>query len=297
MVRTVARSVCILAGFLALWAGVSAPTEAGLFPWEYSTYYGPAFAANSTTTTTWYGPVAGSACGTPQCGVPQCGVSQCGMPRCCRGIWPFCGWRACNPCRSACSPCGLACGGSACGASGCASGNCGLNSGIVNSQPVPDPISGGNAPRFDSKTAPQKTFQDPIDKSPAPGAATGTDSGFKPAKKGTASPSGETDAFKPPVNEVDLGNPGQPSRRSKVGPAPQIDEPDAKDAPEVKDKNDGALHGPPLNLDEKITWRPAAQRERLPLAPQFGNARLVRRADFPKSEWVPVSGNARLASN
>ena len=57
------------------------------------------------------------------------------------------------------------------------------------------------------------------------------------------------------------------------------------------------LRVPPLNLDEKITWRSTPERTRLILRATFRSPRIVRKSVQPDTQQTPVSWGAEVARN
>jgi hypothetical protein len=53
---------------------------------------------------------------------------------------------------------------------------------------------------------------------------------------------------------------------------------------------------PTLNLDDKVASLPGPERKRLTLKPNVANARLIRLPAYPKSDWIPVESEAKIAS-
>jgi hypothetical protein len=105
----------------------------------------------------------------------------------------------------------------------------------------------------------------------------GDDNIFEPATK-----TDETD-------ETDgAGSKGAGSGSSKAG----------KKGPGAGRIDDGSnsRKAPTINLDEKVAWRSAPVRTRIESRPQTANARLVRLPAYPKSDWLPVEGESKVAS-
>jgi hypothetical protein len=69
--------------------------------------------------------------------------------------------------------------------------------------------------------------------------------------------------------------------------------PAATDGDENKDDS---RRGPTLiSVDEKVAWRAAPVRSRLGVKVQPATARLVRVPAYPKTEWLPVDSESKLA--
>lgn len=70
--------------------------------------------------------------------------------------------------------------------------------------------------------------------------------------------------------------------------------------PRAKDDeegNDGARRAPTISIDEKVAWRAAPVRTRMGVKTTSASARLVRLPAYPKSEWLPVDGDSKIAKN
>lgn len=112
---------------------------------------------------------------------------------------------------------------------------------------------------------------------------------------GTSTGSG----FRSPVN-VDGSGVQQTGGTEEKGQAVPITPPGRKvgpNAPTIPDDKDdaGAGHLPTLNLDGKVASRAAPERKRITLKANVSQARLVRVPAYPKSDWVPVDSDAKVA--
>jgi hypothetical protein len=97
----------------------------------------------------------------------------------------------------------------------------------------------------------------------------------------------ETDAG----NEQGNASPAKPesntSKASKKGPAaPKASEGEAPDSSRAP---------PTINVDEKVAWRNAPARTRVEARPRTVSARIVRVPAYPKSDWLPVEGDSKVA--
>lgn len=282
-VKWLAAAVCSLS--LSL---VSAtPSEAcwGLFGcgrgcgYGYGSFYGPV-----------YSPMSYGGCGSGGCGVSSyyapVGCGSCG---------------SCGPCGSVCgSSCGSVCG------SSCTGGNCSLGS-DGNLSPMPD--SGSSAtPWQPKKKTPDSTYESNSGATGSEGTeGTGTSIRTSP-KSGLGNDSGgslgeeerfskPTRANKPEAGEAKGESEGASGEESTpVNPkgTGTKNTPKLPKAP-LGDDGAGAQELPKLNLDEKIAWRPAAERKRLEPKSNVANARLVRLPAYPKSDWLPVEPESKLA--
>ncbi|MBI3866070.1 MAG: hypothetical protein HY290_29685 [Planctomycetia bacterium] len=233
------------------------------------------------------------------------GCGGCG-PRCCRPAYPcapagcptgtYYGpvvYNNCAPCATGCSPCATG---------NCSTGNCtvGSSTGSNLSAPAPDAD-----PKFTPK---QKTFID--DHSGSSGSGLGqpgdlpdrtkTDPDAEDGARRLQNRDGNT-GFERPINadgtesgDADSGSSSgtragsSKSDKSKKGP------PASKPA----DDTDGdTRHAPRISIDEKVAWRAAPVRTRMTGKTQTASARLVRLPAYPKSEWLPVDGDSKIAKN
>ena len=74
--------------------------------------------------------------------------------------------------------------------------------------------------------------------------------------------------------------------------------PKGKKGPGTKraDDAEGAGKAPTISIDEKVAWRSAPVRKRIEVRTHTANARLVRLPAYPKSEWLPVDIDSKVAS-
>ena len=195
---------------------------------------------------------------------------------------------SCSPCAASCSPCSVA-------NAPCASGDCsvGSTSNGMPTAPIPEPNDIWNR-----KTRP-RTF------APGSGSAPETDLGEpgRPAGSGPENQLNQEDdgAFKKARTADDLeandeqGNLSPASKKKdasstkagKKGPA----------APKASGNEDpDSSRAPTINVDEKVAWRNAPARTRVGTRPRIVSARMVRLPAYPKSDWLPVEGESKVAN-
>jgi hypothetical protein len=75
------------------------------------------------------------------------------------------------------------------------------------------------------------------------------------------------------------------SKASKKGPA----------APKANDENPGSSRIPTISVDDKVAWRTPPARSRMETRPRTVSARIVRLPAYPKSDWLPVEGESKVA--
>jgi len=99
--------------------------------------------------------------------------------------------------------------------------------------------------------------------------------------------------FQKPVRTTD-----ETDDENDVTPAANKVKPGRKSPPLDKANDDqGSTRPVTINLDEKVAWRTAPARTRLDIHPRAMNARLVRVPAYPKSDWMPVEGESKIAKN
>ena len=189
----------------------------------------------------------------------------------------------CSPCAPSCSPCGIA-------SSGCATGDCSVGSSFgTPTAPPPEPndvwnqkkrtYAPGSGNSSDSDLGPSG----PIEKSGSGRLNQQDDQTFQKARtaddpdatddQGNASPASKT-------------NDSSSSKSGKKGPA----------APKARDGEDpDSSRAPTISVDEKVAWRTAPARTRLETRPRTVSARIVRLPAYPKSDWLPVEGESKVA--
>ena len=194
-------------------------------------------------------------------------------------------YRGCAPCASSCAPCGIA-------SAGCASGDCSLGSSSTSMPPAPTPEPNDN---WDPKKKQKKTFADPPDGNLGPnGRPTGSgsgsqnkqddDSAYKKARTEETETNDQQGSLSPASKKADSAS----SKASKKGPA----------APKASEKEDpDSSRAPTISVDEKVAWRNAPARTRVESRPRTVSARIVRLPAYPKSDWLPVEGDSKVAKN
>ena len=205
---------------------------------------------------------------------------------------PRMGWgygsTCCGPSYGGCAPCGSAC--SPCGPSGCVtcdSGNCS----------VAAPSSLTPVPNEDWKAKEKnRTYAEP-----APADATGTGAG-ESGNSRTNSESGlnkDDDGLQPAAGSNATGTgslSGDSGSKIKTPILPKGSKkgPPATKADDAGGKNSGKA--PTISIDEKVAWRNAPARQRIEVRSHAANARLVRLSAYPKSEWLPVETESKVAA-
>lgn len=244
---------------------------------------------------TYYGPSYAGGCATGNCGSGGCSTGNCGTTTYYGPSWfGSSAWSSCSPCGVGCAPCGSSCssGCAPCGSGGCSTGECALGQSPVN-EPAND--------KWQKKGTP-KTFGDP---EPANGAnpmpRTKPESGLDgEGVTGSGEGTSQSNKFQSPVNGA--GEPIQQTgaNGAEAGESTPITPGNKKTgpvAPKIPEDNDGNGAGqlPTLNLDGKVASRAAPERKRITLKPRVAQARLVRVPAYPKSDWVPVDTDAKVA--
>jgi hypothetical protein len=130
---------------------------------------------------------------------------------------------------------------------------------------------------------------------------TGSDAGSNQGAIRSNNRSGNV-GFQSPRNgnetEGDAAATESESGTSKKKKSPGV--PKAEDGTDANDGDgtNGARRGPSIiSLDEKVAWRAAPVRSRTGVKQQPARARLVRLPDYPKSEWLPVDSDSKIAKN
>lgn len=175
--------------------------------------------------------------------------------------WPL--YSPCNPC--ACSPCSLG---------ACPGGVCAADYGT---QPV---RNGGWKATLD-EADPPKTFKedeagDADDESGRLPDASGQHESLKPE---TTVPQRESAPIKEPEAGEDV-----PKKE------------DGKKADEDKPTGDGTKSVPPVDVDEKVTWRVLTSRRRLTIRSRFPTPGIARTRVTPNENWVPVPVETKIVS-
>lgn len=269
---------------LALAAGATNTSQAGIIPWMYNAIFGPVgsmgygayYAPAPVPVGVGYAPVwGGGGCGTCTAGYAPYSVAYAPFDVGC-----------CSPCGSACSPCDS--GSSPCGPGGCPGGDCGVNLGA----PPMNPIPYGDPPP--PQPGPPSTYG-PNPGGPNPG-------GPNPDNPTTGNPNYDQDGFRsrssnppPPANNAPMGSP-QETMRPETTILPRNPAP----VPDINDDtttSPSTLRFPTLNLDSKITWRPTAERTRLTIHAHFTKPTVTRVPTKPNADWAAVPATTKVAKN
>lgn len=257
-----------------------------------------------------YGNCGAGGCGVGNCGMGGCGTSSYYAPR--YGYGSACGYPTGCGIASDCSPCGT----------GFAAGACGIQTPAVTGNPTPVAAeaagkTNGTSPTT-GRTGGPKTYanENPNDPAPAPGTAanpgppgassmeddaaprSGTRGGFN------ARGSEDSEGFKPPVTNdpaggtSDNGLDDTPSGRNRPEASPASTpgktsdkKPDGARPAETPSKDDdeagfgGGPQAKPLNVENRVAWRPRIERRRMELKANFGKADLVRPQRHVNSQW------------
>jgi hypothetical protein len=201
------------------------------------------------------------------------------------------GWRRCAPpCGAPCDPCGsVAC-------APCSSGDCAISPSST------DTI----APAANEDWQKKKTYSDEQGNTSGSGLGkagrlprTNASSGLDDAGKPRELHDSVNDDFKPAkqVDESDT-NDGAATDGSESKSSSRGSSKSGKKGPGAPRIDDGSnmRKAPTINLDEKVAWRSAPSRTRLESRPHDANARLVRLPAYPKSDWLPVDSESKVAS-
>lgn len=272
----------------------AAPADAGIIPGIWNALFGPCGGGGCAPsycgpTSSYYGPSYYGSCGPAPCGPSACSTGGCGTTQSYYG-WSNSGY-ACAP---SCGPCSIPC-------SPGASGNCSIAPDAVppggSIKPVPEDAwkkrqtyENGAAPPNSSDATPPATRTLPEERTEP---ETGLPSG-RPRPKTLNEDTEETKAgalripgaeATTPEGKLEVIEPHNPADGKKAPAPKKVPLNDDKDATRVS----------PINLDEKVAWRPTAERKRLELEPSRGNARLIRIPLYAKSEWQPVEAKTSVA--
>ncbi|MFN0056748.1 MAG: hypothetical protein ACKV0T_31780 [Planctomycetales bacterium] len=280
----VAKLIATLVCSVSLLGAVVQPTQACCFLDCLFSWCGGCRPACSPCATSYYGPVG---CASSGCSTGSCGATTYYSPS-----W----WGGSSSC-SSCSPCGVA-------GSSCASGDCSVNDNLgapanqdwkKNQKPPKtygtDGTSGTEGNGTGTESGSGRTDSDPgLD-----GSNDGDEQdsirgagGNRTTRRGAAGTGGGSD-----IEQVGGQSDGGPSAPIPVKPRKKK-EPTPPTIPEDDEEESRSV--PRLNLDEKVAWRSAPERKRITLKPHVANARLVRRAEYPKTPVnsdLPVSNVAK----
>lgn len=251
---------------------------------------------------------AEACCGLFQCLFGWCGgcrsqcspcgpaMGGCGPAGCSTGSYygPVV-YRGCAPCATSCAPtCAPGC--SPCGIASArsATGDCSVGSSSSDMPPIPKPEPND---QWKEKTRP-RTFKDGTGNAPDaelgdPGRPAGSgsesrlnqedDRNFKKARttEEAEAANDEQGNLSPASKKSDAG-----TKAGKKGPA----------APKASDGEDpDSTRAPTISVDEKVAWRNAPARTRVETRPRTVSARIVRLPAYPKSDWLPVEGDSKVA--
>ena len=239
-----------------------------------------------------------------QCSTP-CGPAMggCGPSGCPTGSYygpvvygrrsPWAG--SCSPCVASCSPCGVA-------STPCASGDCsvGSSSSGMPTAPIPEPNDNWKRKKQ------QRTYADPPGSSSEtdlgePGRPAGTapenqlnqedDRNFKKARTADDPDANDEQGNLSPASKSNADSSSSKASKKglgKKGPA----------APKASDgENPDSSRAPTISVDDKVAWRTAPARTRVGTRPRTVSARIVRLPAYPKSDWLPVEGESKVAKN
>ncbi|MGE5194994.1 MAG: hypothetical protein ACM3U2_21080 [Deltaproteobacteria bacterium] len=107
------------------------------------------------------------------------------------------------------------------------------------------------------------------------------DDGFRPVEKAVDAGASSTSS----ESSSKSGGSGS-SKKSKKGPS----------TPKIDPDGEGAGKAPTISIDEKVAWRSAPVRTRVEARPRIASARLVRLPAYPKSDWLPVEAESKVAN-
>jgi hypothetical protein len=252
-----------MAAFSVALASTEAEACCGLFRWCGGGCYGGAY----------YGPRMGG------CGPAGCGGAFYG---------PF-GWRRCPPpCATGCDPCGsVAC-------APCGSGDCAIGPSATDTiapsanedwqkKKTYAPENGSGSALGEPGRPPRTNADSGLGDAGKPRELQGSGSDdFKPAKQSDES---DTSGGESSSDSESKSNSRGSSKSGRKGPgAPRIDD------------GSNSRKAPTINLDEKVAWRSAPARTRIESRPHVANASLVRLPAYPKSDWLPVESESKVAS-
>jgi hypothetical protein len=152
--------------------------------------------------------------------------------------------------------------------------------------PAPTPEPNDN---WDPKKKPKKTYADPDGDLGPNGRPAGSgsklnkdDDASKKARTEETEANDEQGSRSPASKKADSAA----SKGNRRGPA----------APKASEKEDpDSSHAPTISVDEKVAWRIAPARTRVEARPRTVSARIVRLPAYPKSDWLPVEGESKVA--
>lgn len=192
----------------------------------------------------------------------------------------------CSPCAPSCSPCGIASG-------GCATGDCSVGSSSVGvpTAPPPEPNDKWNKstrPRTyapGSENAPDSDLgpSGPIERSGSDRLNQQDDQTFKKTRTGDDPDAIDDQGNASPASKTNDSNSSKAGRKGP--PSPKASEAEAPDS----------SRAPTISVDDKVAWRTAPARTRLETRPRTASARIVRLPAYPKTDWLPVEGDSKIA--
>lgn len=242
-------------------------------------------------------------CGRP-CGGGGCGPAYygpttygggCSSGSCGTSTYYGPAWYAGYGFGNTCAPCGSSCssGCAPCASGSCASGECALGQSPAVATPANE--------QWRSKDN-VKTYIDPAPANGAPSGRTQPDAGFEGKNGQPEAPTGgnTTSRFQSPATPGDSGiqqTGGEDENSNPIVPISPGSKKSGPTAPRIPDDNDESGSGrlPTLNLDGKVASRAAPERKRVTLRPTVAKARLIRVPAYPKSDWIPVDADAKVA--
>jgi len=137
---------------------------------------------------------------------------------------------------------------------------------------------------------------------PAPGDATGTGTGDSGSSR-TNSESGlnkDDDGVRRVTGDNATGTGSVSGDADSKGKTPVLPKGSKKSPPAAKADDaggtDSSNKAPTISIDEKVAWRSAPARKRIVAPTHAGNARLVRLPAYPRSEWLPVESESKVAA-
>ncbi len=233
-------------------------------------------------------------CG-PRCCPPPCGPSGCSTGT----LYGPVVYNNCAPCATGCSPCATGnCSTGNCSTGNCLTGNCTVDSTVGGSMtaPAPDPDPNFKAKQ---KSGAPSTFRDGDSDLGTSGSMPRTDSDTK--TDDGASRLNKRDGnigFQTPRNAANTdGDAADDDAGSRSGASKKK----SPGVPRAKDGDEGSgdtRRAPTIiSVDEKVAWRAAPVRTRMGAKTQTASARLVRLPAYPKSEWLPVDADSKIAKN
>jgi hypothetical protein len=162
-----------------------------------------------------------------------------------------------------CSPCGIA-------------GNCPPGGNCAVSSRTPVPADGKWRPSS-ADGGPPPTYREG-DGDGAPGQSVDPDA------------DGGRESLKPATNV--------PQRNGAPVKAPEEEDGKEKEAEqESTPSKNGEVVFPPLNVDNKITWRSRPIRKRLTIRSRFPTPSIARNRVNPNDKWIPISTGTKIVSN